>query len=546
MTAKDVIRQSIEMADMMMGKYLEDLDDAAFMRRSVDGMNTIAWQMGHLISSERNSIEAIKPGSCPALPEGFDEKHNKEAAASDDPKAFLTKDEYLAIWKAQRAATMALLESLDDAGPRRPLPRVAPRLLPDRGPGDPHDGRHSPADARRPVRRRPAVAKQADRLVTVDESTRSDVFAPIARAIGAVEPPDPNWADRAGHRQSSLTMPPGALGRLLDLGRQLAAIQRTDRPVGRPRLIAVFAADHGVAAAGVSAYPAEVTGQMVANYLHGGAAVNVLARRAGADVRVADLGVRHLPPDGTADHPGLISRPIRPGTSNVLEGPALTRDEAFRAFAVGLELADRWAGDEGFRAIALGEMGIGNTTTASILVAALTGLPAARVVGRGTGVDDEGLVRKVGVVERALRLHADPAADTWDVLARLGGFEILGLAGLAVGAARHRAVVVLDGFISGVAGLVAARLCPAATGSFVAAHLGPEPGQAVVLDRLGLRPLLSLDLRLGEGTGAALALPLVASAADILRDMATSESAAVSGPVEGVGPESSRSARGRL
>src|SRR4051794_34999311 len=188
-------------------------------------------------------------------------------------------------------------------------------------------------------------------------------------------------------------MPPGSLGRLLELCRQLAAIQRTDRPEGLPALVAVGAADHGVTAAGVSAYPQAVTGQMVANYLAGGAAVNVLARRAGVEVRVVDLGVRHRPP-GLDDHPGLISRPIRPGTSNVLEGPAMSRDEAFRAFAVGLELADRWAGAEGFRAIALGEMGIGNTTTAAILAAALTGRPAHDVVGRGTGIDEDGLRRK--------------------------------------------------------------------------------------------------------------------------------------------------------
>ena len=357
-----------------------------------------------------------------------------------------------------------------------------------------------------------------------------DVPAAIARAIAAVEPPDPAWSDRAAARQARLTMPPGSLGRLLDLGRQLAAIQRTDRPVGHPALVAVFAADHGIAEAGVSAYPQSVTGQMVANYLAGGAAVNVLARRAGAEVRVVDLGVRHLP-GGVAGHPALISRPIRAGTSNFLEGPAMTRDEAFRALAVGLELADRWAGDEGFRVIAPGEMGIGNTTTASALAAALAGATPERSVGRGTGIDDEGLRRKVEVVDRALARHVGRSSETWDLLARLGGFEILGLAGLAIGSARHRALVVLDGFISTVAGLIAAKLCPPAIGSMLAAHLGPEPGHRIALDALGLTPLLSLGLRLGEGTGATLVLPIIGSAADILRDMATFESAAVSGPV---------------
>jgi nicotinate-nucleotide--dimethylbenzimidazole phosphoribosyltransferase len=361
-------------------------------------------------------------------------------------------------------------------------------------------------------------------LLTVGHSPVPDA---IARAIASVEAPDPAWAARAADRQARLTMPPGALGRLLALGRQLASIQRTDRPVGDPSMVAVFAADHGIAEEGVSAYPQAVTGQMVANYLAGGAAVNVLARRAGAEVRVVDLGVRHLP-EGLE---GYLSRPIRPGTSNLLEGPAMTLDEAHRAFAVGLELAGLWAGAEGFRVIALGEMGIGNTTTASILAAALTGAEAALVVGRGTGVDDLGLARKLGVVERALRIHRSRASDLWETLAALGGFEILGLAGLAVGAAGHRALVVLDGFISSVAGLVAARLCPSTAGSFAAAHLGPEPGHRVVLDSLGIEPLLALGLRLGEGTGAVLALPIIGSSADILRDMATFESAAVSGPV---------------
>ena len=257
--------------------------------------------------------------------------------------------------------------------------------------------------------------------------------------------------------------------------------------------------------------------------------MNVLARRAGAEVRVVDLGVRSFP-EGVAGHPGLISRPIRGGTSNFLEGPAMTRDEAFHAFAVGLDLADLWAGAEGFRVIALGEMGIGNTTTAAVLASALTGKPPAQVVGRGTGIDDPGLARKREVVARALELHPWSAPDPWDFLASVGGFEILGLAGLAVGAARHRSLVVLDGFISSVAGLVAATLCPRILGSLVAAHVGAEPGHRVVLEALGLAPLLSWDLRLGEGSGAALMLPMIAAAGDILLDMATFESAAVSGP----------------
>jgi nicotinate-nucleotide--dimethylbenzimidazole phosphoribosyltransferase len=352
----------------------------------------------------------------------------------------------------------------------------------------------------------------------------------IQRAIAAVEPPDPAWQARAAERQARLTMPPGSLGRLLEIGRQLAALQRTDRPFGHPALVVVCAADHGISAAGVSAYPREVTGQMVANYLRGGAAVNVLARRAEAEVRIVDLGIAHHP-DGLAQADGLIRHPLRAGTANFLDGPAMTRDEVFQAIQIGLDLAELWITRDGFRVLALGEMGIGNTTTAAALTAALTGAPPQAVVGRGTGVDDPGYRRKCDVVARALARHDRPNCDLWHWLERLGGFEILGLAGLALGAARARALVVLDGFISGVAGLIAARLCPAIQGSLLAAHLSPEPGHAVVLADLGLRPLLNLDLRLGEGTGAALALPLIAAAADILRDMATFESAGVSGPM---------------
>jgi nicotinate-nucleotide--dimethylbenzimidazole phosphoribosyltransferase len=355
----------------------------------------------------------------------------------------------------------------------------------------------------------------------------ADIPAEILRAIATIEAPDLAWSDRAAARQRRLTMPPGSLGRLLELGRQLAATQRTDRPEGSPALVAVFAADHGVAEAGVSAYPAEVTGQMVANYLHGGAAVNVLARRAGVTVRVADLGVAQsseIPADPGSFH----AHPIRRGTSNFLDGPAMTRAEAFRAVQVGLDLGDRWTRREGFRVVGLGEMGIGNSTTAATLIAALVGTSADQVVGRGTGVDNAGYRRKCRAVATALELHGRDVRDIWDWLARVGGFEILGLAGLAIASARNRALVVLDGLISSAAGLIAAHLCPAVRGSFVAAHLGPEPGHRVVLDELRLRPLLELDLRLGEGTGATLAMPLIASAADLLRDMATFDEAGVS------------------
>jgi nicotinate-nucleotide--dimethylbenzimidazole phosphoribosyltransferase len=249
-------------------------------------------------------------------------------------------------------------------------------------------------------------------------------------------------------------------------------------------------------------------------------------------VRVVDLGVAH-PIEPSGPHDCLLEHAIARGTRNFLHEPAMTRAQAYAAVGIGLELGQRWAGRDGYRVIALGEMGIGNSTTAAALIAALTETPAAQVVGRGTGVSDEGYRRKCAVVAQALEKHRQ-AADgdrLWDWLARIGGFEILGLAGLALGAAQHQALVVLDGLISSAAGLIAARLCPALHGSLLAAHLGPEPGHRVVLDALGLLPLFDLGLRLGEGTGAALAMPIVAAAADILREMATFESAGVSNAI---------------
>ncbi len=354
-----------------------------------------------------------------------------------------------------------------------------------------------------------------------------DVPASILRTIGAVESPDPAWAERASERQSRLTMPPGSLGRLLDIGRQLAAIQRTDRPRADPALVAVFAADHGVARSGVSAYPQEVTGQMLANYEARGAAINAIARSVGAATQFVDMGVAFPPPVPEKGW-GIHTRPIAPGTANFLEGPAMSRDQAFRAVGEGIHLASWWTGEPGYRVIALGEMGIGNSTAAATLIAALTGASPEAVVGRGTGVDDAGLIRKREAVELALRIHAPHCRDVWDWISRVGGFEILGLAGLAIAAAKARTLVVLDGLISTAAGLVAARLCPQIVGSLIAGHLGTEPGHAVALQALRLEPILKLGLRLGEGTGAALALPIIAASASILSDMATFESAGVS------------------
>lgn len=283
----------------------------------------------------------------------------------------------------------------------------------------------------------------------------------------------------------------------------------------------MFAGDHGVVAEGVTPWPQEVTAQMVANFLAGGAAINVLARHAGADVVVVDVGVATEPEQG----PGLIGRKVRPGTGNLRREDAMTPEEAAAALDVGAEVA-RSLVAEGARCLVTGDMGIGNTTPAAALVAALTGRPVAEVTGRGTGIDDEMLTHKISVIEEALARTGD-LSDPRRVLAAVGGCEIAALAGFVVGAAASRVPVLVDGVIAAAGLLVAARLCPLAVEYAFAGHRSVEPGSAAVLEDLGMRPLLDLDLRLGEGTGAVLALPLVQAAARILREMATFDAAGV-------------------
>jgi nicotinate-nucleotide--dimethylbenzimidazole phosphoribosyltransferase len=327
-------------------------------------------------------------------------------------------------------------------------------------------------------------------------------------------------------------MPAGALGRLLDVGRQLCAIQETLKPCTEPAAVLVMAADHGIVEEGVSAYPQEVTGQMVANFLDGGAAINVLARRQGARVLVVDMGVKKPPvPPGEGCHAAYVhGQAIGQGTANFLKGPAMTPAQALQAQEVGQRIVAEHLAEAGIRVVALGEMGIGNTTSASALAACLTGLPAEAVTGRGTGLDDAGVRHKMAVIERALTRHfphrSGPVGAA-EALAAVGGFEIAGLVGATREAASRRMLVILDGFISSVAGLAAARLEPAVRGYVLASHRSVEPGHRAVLEALEQMPLLDLRLRLGEGTGAVLALTLVHCAADIMRDMATFESAGV-------------------
>jgi nicotinate-nucleotide--dimethylbenzimidazole phosphoribosyltransferase len=316
------------------------------------------------------------------------------------------------------------------------------------------------------------------------------------------------------------TKPRGSLGRLEDLAVRVAEIRGTAEPGQLRAAVVVAAADHGVAARGVSAYPQEVTAQMLANFAAGGAAICVLARRAGADLRVYDLGVAAPPV------PGVRDLRVAAGTADLTTGPAMTRTQLDRCLAVGTSVAAELADDD-IGIVALGEMGIGNSTSAAALVAALLDADPAVVCGRGTGIDDDGLARKVAAVRSALITNRVDRRDGRAVLAALGGFEIAFLAGLAIGASERRVVVLLDGFITGAAALAAERIQPGTSSAVVAAHRSPEPGHKLVLDELELEPILDLGLRLGEGSGAALALPVVHAALAILEEMATFESAGV-------------------
>ncbi len=340
--------------------------------------------------------------------------------------------------------------------------------------------------------------------------------------------PDLAAAAAARARQSELTKPAGSLGRLEDLSIQLAAITGSLRPALARKGIIIMAADHGVAGEGVSAYPAEVTAQMVLNFLHGGAAINVLARLAGARVVVVDVGVASdIAPDQAA-LPGLVRRKVAPGTANMAEGPAMTREQAVQAIQTGIEVVQAEIA-AGLDLVATGDMGIGNTTPSSAIAAVFCGLPAAQVTGRGTGIDDAGLVRKISIIERALEVNRPDPADALDVLSKVGGLEIAGLVGVIFGASARRVPVVVDGFISSTAALIAAELSPAVKPYLIAGHQSVEIGHRAVLARLGLRPLLDLDLRLGEGTGAALAFHQVEAAVRLLNEMATFDEAGVSG-----------------
>ncbi len=345
----------------------------------------------------------------------------------------------------------------------------------------------------------------------------------LAKLLSRIRAPDPTRGARAQAHLDELTKPPGSLGRLEELARRIVEITGQERPASRRAVIFTLAADHGVVAEGVSAYPQVVTAQMVENFLRGGAAINVLARHVGADIVVADLGVATPLPS----RPGLVVKRIGPGTQNMARGPAMTREQALAAIEAGIGLveAERC---QGVDFIGTGEMGIGNTTAASAIAAVLTGAPVDAVTGRGTGIDEATWRRKVGVIRRAIEVNRPDPREGLDVLAKVGGFEIGGLVGVILAGVAQRIPVVLDGFIAGAAALIAQALTPEIRHYLLAAHCSAEPGHKAVLDRLGLEPYLDLGLRLGEGTGAALVFPLMRAAVAIYTEMATFKSAGVS------------------
>jgi nicotinate-nucleotide--dimethylbenzimidazole phosphoribosyltransferase len=337
-----------------------------------------------------------------------------------------------------------------------------------------------------------------------------------------IRPPDRAAASRARRRQASLTKPPGSLGVLERLSVRLAGICRAERPAIHGKTVIVAAGDHGVVAQGVTVYPQAVTAQMVGNFLAGGAAVSVMARAAGVRLRIVDAGVAAE----LAPHPDLTRLRIGNGTGDISQGPAMSRAQAERCILEGAVLALEEV-EAGADVIGTGDMGIGNTTSSSAIVAALTGEPPERTTGAGTGRTPAELVHKAEVVAKALAVNRPRASDPIDVLAKVGGFEIGVLTGVILGAASAGRPIVLDGFISGSAALIADAVSPHVRGYMVAAHRSAERGHRVVLRHLGLRPLLDLRMRLGEGTGAVLAMGLVEAAAACLSDMATFEEAQV-------------------
>jgi nicotinate-nucleotide--dimethylbenzimidazole phosphoribosyltransferase len=341
--------------------------------------------------------------------------------------------------------------------------------------------------------------------------------------LGKIAPVDDRLEPEIRAHLDNLTKPRGSLGHLEELAVHYCLATGTQKPHMGEKVIFVFAGDHGVVTEGVSAYPKEVTTQMVRNMLAGGAAVNILARHAGAEVRVVDIGVDK----SFESTPGLLAKKVRPGTANIAEGPAMSTGEAQRAVEAGIELAQR-AARGGATLIGTGEMGIGNTTPSSAILAVLLPCSVEQMTGRGSGIDDDTLRHKIDVVERAIAVNRERLTEPLSVLAALGGLEIGGICGLVLGAASYRVPTVVDGFISAAGALIAWRMCPHVRGYLFFSHLSAEAGHGVFFQRVNARPILDLGMRLGEGTGAALAMSIIEAAIMVYNGMSTFDSAGVS------------------
>lgn len=368
------------------------------------------------------------------------------------------------------------------------------------------------------------------------QTAHEDLIAQTVDAIIARGGADAGAASAASARQDTLTKPPGSLGRLEEIAVRIAGITGTPRPRLDRRLIVVAAGDHGVAARGVSVYPQEVTAQMVANFLHGGAAINVLASHAGARVRVVDAGVA----SETPEDPALLRLRIGPGTADISGGPAMSRADAAASVAAGIALlkSERATSNgAGVDIVGCGEMGIGNSTSAAAIIAAATGRPPRAVTGRGTGVDDERFEHKIRAVEQALQVNRPDASDGLDLLRTVGGYEVGVLAGIYLAAAAEGIPAVIDGLISGAAALIAVAIAPEAREALIASHRSAEPGHSAMLEHLRLEPMLDFGMRLGEGSGAALGISLCVAACRVLDEMATFDEAGVSDSDEAVEPE---------
>ncbi len=336
--------------------------------------------------------------------------------------------------------------------------------------------------------------------------------------ISSITNTNGNFAMQAQERLDNLTKPQGSLGRLEEFAKQLVAISENAMPDLDKKVVFTFAGDHGVAEEGVSAFPKEVTPQMVLNFIHGGAGINVLARHAGADVVVVDIGVDYDFGDLKKD--GFVSDKIISGTKNMRKGPAMTREETEKCINVGIELANEYA-KKGYKIFGTGEMGIANTTPSSAITSVITGKSVEDITGRGTGINDDVLNNKVQVIKDSISVNNPDPSDPIDVLSKLGGAEIAGITGIVIGAAANKIPVVIDGFISTVGALIAYLIEPKTRDYMFAAHMSREIGHKSILEKIGLRPIFDLDMRLGEGSGAALAMLVIEAGLNIYKEMAT-------------------------